>query len=287
MNENNSGKETIEGGRNNDVTALARQKLLSHQNTIPSISIKKSPIEIIAYIFIIIIVFGFLIAGSILITQKLFYSNRSNEIVLTKNEYNSLVTLAKKEENEKENDKTKTTKSSNLNTTAYVTTNYNKPIEMDTSYVGAIQYASHLTGVSYNVINRIIHQESRGNPLAISSAGAVGLMQIQPWNAGRVAYKMLTNKNITPTQGYLQNGWNNIVLGSLYLKYLLQQFSNYPPKVKLGLALASYNWGIANVQRILSFNKVNNWKEFCYVSNKYFPYVTKSYVSNIEQPLSV
>lgn len=149
------------------------------------------------------------------------------------------------------------------------------------SYRGAINYASHLSGVSEQVITNVITQESRFHPTIVSSAGAVGLMQLVPTTGGRFAYKLLTNKNQIPSYKYLSNGWNNIVLGSLYLKYLKAQFSQYPYKIQLGLALASYNWGINNVQYILKLHPVHTFHGFLWELSQYYPVATRNYVTSI------
>ncbi len=227
------------------------------------------------------------ITGFFILFMHVLNSTNKRSITLSSKEFNKIINIEKP---------TAVlpvvpTNSGKLNKTNYIVSI--TPVGFKThksiykEYSGAIQYASHLTGVSQRIITNVIYQESRGNPSAISNADAVGLMQLIPYYGGRVGYKMLKGYSITPTTGYLQNSWNNIILGTLYIKYLMQQFSKYPYKVRVGLSLASYNWGIARVQYILSFNKVNNWKEFTYVANKYFPFTTKQYVSNIEQPLDV
>jgi len=76
------------------------------------------------------------------------------------------------------------------------------------------------------LVEAVIHAESYYDPLAISSAGAVGLMQLMPATARR--YGVYNRQN--PEQ--------NIEGGVRYLKDLLIMFDG-----KLDLALAAYNAG--------------------------------------------
>lgn len=50
------------------------------------------------------------------------------------------------------------------------------------AYADLVKKYGEATGVSTDLINRVIHQESRGNPNAVSGVGAEGLMQIMPAN---------------------------------------------------------------------------------------------------------
>ena len=76
------------------------------------------------------------------------------------------------------------------------------------------------------LLHALISTESGYNPRALSSRGAVGLMQVMPGTGQRYG---VTNLN-DPTQ--------NIRVGARYLHDLLRQFDN-----DLQLALAAYNAG--------------------------------------------
>jgi len=77
----------------------------------------------------------------------------------------------------------------------------------------------------------VIWQESRGDPQAISVAGAKGLMQLMPATARRFKVKNVFD----PEQ--------NITGGTKYLAWLMKRF-NF-----IELALAGYNAGEGNVEK--------------------------------------
>jgi len=81
------------------------------------------------------------------------------------------------------------------------------------------------------LVHAVIRAESAYNPKAVSSAGAVGLMQLMPATAAQYGVTDLTNPG------------ENIRVGSLYLKRQLDNFKD------LSLALAAYNAGENAVRR--------------------------------------
>jgi soluble lytic murein transglycosylase-like protein len=82
------------------------------------------------------------------------------------------------------------------------------------------------------LIHSVIKVESNYNPYAVSSKGALGMMQLIPETARRFGVKNVFN----PVE--------NIQGGAKYLRYLLDLFDNSYP-----LALAAYNAGEAAVAR--------------------------------------
>lgn len=98
------------------------------------------------------------------------------------------------------------------------------------NWMPLIQQASRYTGVPVALIEAVITQESGFNPSAISSAGAIGLMQLMPSTAARLGVK-----NPLDAQ-------QNVFGGAVLLRRLLLRFGG-----NLELALAAYNSGTANV----------------------------------------
>lgn len=93
-------------------------------------------------------------------------------------------------------------------------------------YSPIIQEAATKHGIDPKLVHAVIHAESAYDAKAISSAGAVGLMQLMPATARQ--YGAQNRKD--PKQ--------NIFAGTRYLKYLLGLFNN-----DLALSVAAYNAG--------------------------------------------
>lgn len=102
----------------------------------------------------------------------------------------------------------------------------------DQDFEPIIQEAAQRYRVAPGLIRAVIQAESGGNPLAVSRAGARGLMQLMPETAAELG---VTNP-FDPTQ--------NIMGGTSYLRRLLDR---YRGDVKL--ALAAYNWGMGNLEK--------------------------------------
>lgn len=133
------------------------------------------------------------------------------------------------------------------------------PIKRETTaqkrarYAPHVQNAAEVSNVPVALIEAVITAESAFNPLAVSAAGAVGLMQLMPATAERFGVTDRTD----PAQ--------NILGGAKYLNFLLNKFQN--PK----LAIAAYNAGEGNV--IKHGNKIPPFKE----TRQYVPRVLSFY----------
>ena len=93
-------------------------------------------------------------------------------------------------------------------------------------YTPIIKVIAQKHNFDEHLIHAIIRAESAYDPLALSSAGAVGMMQLMPETAKRYG---VTNRR-DPTQ--------NIDAGVRYMKDLLKMFNS-----DLKLAVAAYNAG--------------------------------------------
>jgi hypothetical protein len=116
-------------------------------------------------------------------------------------------------------------------------------LEPETITVGK-QNISIPTGEGFapvNLVKAVMQVESAGDPLAISSKGARGLMQLMPATA-----KMLGVDPSDPQQ--------NVEGGSKYLQQQINAFDD----VKLGLA--AYNWGPGSIRSAISDAKSNDWE---------------------------
>ncbi len=114
-------------------------------------------------------------------------------------------------------------------------------------YDDLITEASKSHGVSFSLLKAMIKIESDFNPRAISSAGAIGLMQIMPENIRALNIK----DPFDP--------WENIMGGTRYLKQLIGRFNG-----KLPMALAAYNAGpniVDRYKRIPPFKETENYVE--------------------------
>jgi len=100
-------------------------------------------------------------------------------------------------------------------------------------------------GVDPRLIHAVIWQESKYKPMAVSHAGAQGLMQLMPATAKRFKCE---DRN-DPTQ--------NVAAGTKYLRWLLKRFDG-----DVTLALAGYNAGEGSVDKhdgVPPFNETQNY----------------------------
>lgn len=100
----------------------------------------------------------------------------------------------------------------------------------------AHRFASHVTdaslrfGIPQAWIWRVMQAESRGNPRAVSHAGAMGLMQIMP-----ATWAMLTARHGLGSDPFDERA--NILAGAAYLRAMWDRYRDVP------LMLAAYNAG--------------------------------------------
>jgi len=99
-------------------------------------------------------------------------------------------------------------------------------------YEASISEHSRRMGVSADLVRAVIQVESAFNPTAVSTKGAMGLMQLMPATARELG----VSNPFEPDE--------NIRGGVEYLKRLLVRYNH-----KVELALAAYNAGMGNVEK--------------------------------------
>ena len=126
----------------------------------------------------------------------------------------------------------------------FVAKNFGKTQRFIGSKLYPIKYSKYVDKASedYNVdkalVYAMIHTESHFNENAVSSAGAVGLMQLTP-----ETYEWLCNKrDIDYVDGGLYEPSINIDFGTYLISYLFNEFCDEK------LVIAAYNAGPDNVK---------------------------------------
>jgi soluble lytic murein transglycosylase len=110
------------------------------------------------------------------------------------------------------------------------------------NHQASIAQAAAFEGVDPYLVAAVINVESGFRETVVSSAGAVGLMQVKPSTARSVARRLgITGKMNATT---LSAADTNIRIGTAYLAELIARYHG-----NADLALAAYNAGITNADR--------------------------------------
>jgi len=115
-----------------------------------------------------------------------------------------------------------------------------------------VQEAAATYGIDPLLILAVMREESNFSPTAVSSSGARGLMQLLPPTAKWIVESKL-NHNQSFNEDALDDPEVNIVLGTWYLRHLLEQFD-----FDLAKAVAAYNGGPGNLQRWIAASPVTH-----------------------------
>jgi membrane-bound lytic murein transglycosylase C len=116
-------------------------------------------------------------------------------------------------------------------------------------YVDIVIPESKNRNLEHELIFALIETESSFNPYAKSPVPAFGLMQLVPITAGRDAFRLVHKKDIVPTDKFLYNPKNNIVLGCAYLYILFNKYLDEIDDIesRKWCVIAAYNTGIGNI----------------------------------------
>ena len=115
----------------------------------------------------------------------------------------------------------------------------------------------------------LINTESRFNPNAKSSAGAIGLAQVLPSTAEYICIK----NNVDYSKLDLYNPNHNLYIGAMYLRYLFNRFDNHLT------ALCAYNAGETIVRAWLNDSRYS-YDQICLY---HIPYKeTSEYIEKIK-----
>lgn len=134
------------------------------------------------------------------------------------------------------------------------------------SYNRHVEYFARRYSLSPSLIYAIMRVESGFNPLAVSDANALGLMQIVPHTAGEDAHAYLTGENDIPQGELLFSPEKNIQYGIVYLHLLNKRYFKkiQNPVSREMCVIAAYNSGPSPLLRVfspnrnLAFKKINS-----------------------------
>jgi soluble lytic murein transglycosylase len=143
-------------------------------------------------------------------------------------------------------------------------------------YWNDLKRYSVANGLDPYLVASLIRQESEFNPLAVSRANAVGLMQLLP-KTGKVVAHQEKLRGYSPSQ--LFTPAVNLQLGTYYFRGMVDHFGG-----SFAYALAAYNAGIPRMEEWLGQGKYRDEQEFV----ESIPFTeTREYVQAILRNASV
>lgn len=124
-------------------------------------------------------------------------------------------------------------------------------------YRSLVEASAKRFDVSRNLVYAIMKVESDFNPFAISSAMAVGLMQVVPTTAGGDVYEYLHGKKGTPSTQQLFQPTTNITYGTAYLHLLQTRYLSgiNDPTSREYCIISAYNGGAGTVLKTFDRNR--------------------------------
>jgi soluble lytic murein transglycosylase len=139
-------------------------------------------------------------------------------------------------------------------------------------FVPVIDLISRTTNVPLSLVVAIAWTESHFNPKSISSAGALGIMQVKPTTQKYIMKKFFYNNEkyrrlyteIITQESIKFKNIDNLIAGTLYIKYLLKKY-----KGNIQKSIISYNMGPTGTSRMINKNyNLDTHNYFKKVSNK-------------------
>lgn len=127
------------------------------------------------------------------------------------------------------------------------------PLAYPLGYWDVVKKAAEDEAVDAYLIVALIREESRFDPMAVSMAGAVGLMQLMPSTAHKIKKEL---KIKLRDNSELYDVKKNIFIGTHYLSLLIKEFEEIP------LAIAAYNAGENALKRWLFNSNHKDIEEF-------------------------
>lgn len=107
-------------------------------------------------------------------------------------------------------------------------------------FAGAIEAAAAAHAVDPALLAVMVLVESRGSPEAVSPRGALGLMQLMPETAARIA----SQRGLpSPTASELTDPAYNLDFAAFYVAQQLERFADRPETERVELAALAYNGG--------------------------------------------
>jgi soluble lytic murein transglycosylase len=143
-------------------------------------------------------------------------------------------------------------------------------------YWSDLKRFSVANGLDPYLVASLIRQESEFNPIAVSRANAVGLMQLLP-RTGKLVAHQVAMKRYNPSQLYTAPV--NLELGTRYFRGMVDKFGG-----SFEQALAAYNAGSDRVEEWMGQGKYRDAAEFV----ESIPFTeTREYVQAIMRNASV
>ena len=127
-----------------------------------------------------------------------------------------------------------------INTAERTTARHDFTLRYPTPFATEFQNAAAANSIDVTLLFGIARQESRFVPNIVSSAGAMGLMQLMPPTARWVSHQL---NRASYRADQITEVETNSQFGAFYLKYWLDRLDNQP-----ALAAAAYNAGPARAQ---------------------------------------